>query len=133
MLSENQKLESKTEQLSIINQFSSSLLHLTKLDELFEYVTTQVVNRLGFVDCVIYLADPYQEYLEVAASMGVSHANGDYRVEQTKIKIGLGITGQVATTRAPLFLETSPLTLCTLLTYDPPCQSFVYHLSMTVI
>ncbi|QUI64190.1 EAL domain-containing protein [Pseudoalteromonas sp. A22] len=101
MLSENQKLESKTEQLSIINQFSSSLLHLTKLDELFEYVTTQVVNRLGFVDCVIYLADPYQEYLEVAASMGVSHANGDYRVEQTKIKIGSGITGQVATTREP--------------------------------
>ncbi|MCG9760401.1 EAL domain-containing protein [Pseudoalteromonas sp. Isolate6] len=101
MLSENQKLESKTEQLSIINQFSSSLLHLTKLDELFEYVTTQVVNRLGFVDCVIYLADPYQEYLEVAASMGVCHANGDYRVEQTKIKIGSGITGQVATTRAP--------------------------------
>ncbi|MEJ6473581.1 bifunctional diguanylate cyclase/phosphodiesterase [Pseudoalteromonas piscicida] len=103
MLSENQKLESKTEQLSIINQFSSSLLHLTKLDELFEYVTTQVVNRLGFVDCVIYLADPYQEYLEVAASMGVSGtgSSGDYRVEQTRIKIGSGITGQVAITRAP--------------------------------
>ncbi|RXF05840.1 EAL domain-containing protein [Pseudoalteromonas sp. PS5] len=101
MLSENQKLESKTEQLSIINQFSSSLLHLTKLDELFEYVTTQVVSKLGFVDCVIYLADPYQEYLEVAASMGVSENNSDYRVAQTRIKIGSGITGQVAMTRTP--------------------------------
>ena len=50
-------LEVKTDQLSIINQFSSSLLQLDTLDELFEYVTTQVVNRLGFVDCVIYLAD----------------------------------------------------------------------------
>lgn len=132
MLSENQKLESKTEQLSIINQFSSSLLHLTKLDELFEYVTTQVVNRLGFVDCVIYLADPYQEYLEVAASMGVSHANGDYRVEQTKIKIGLGITGQVATTREPFISGNVASHPCILRTCDQPCQNSVYHLSMTV-
>ncbi|WP_419149578.1 bifunctional diguanylate cyclase/phosphodiesterase [Pseudoalteromonas 'SMAR'] len=101
MLSENQKLESKTEQLSIINQFTSSLLHLTRMDELLEYVTTQVVNKLGFVDCVIYLADPFHEYLEVAASMGVSHADIEYHVAQTKIKIGSGITGQVAQTRKP--------------------------------
>lgn len=46
-------LDVKTEQLSIINQFSSSLLQLDKLDELFDYVTTEVVKRLGFVDCVI--------------------------------------------------------------------------------
>lgn len=51
-------LEIKTEQLSIINQFSSSLLQLEKLDELFAYVASQVVKRLGFVECVIYLAEP---------------------------------------------------------------------------
>ena len=67
-------LEIKTDQLSIINQFSSSLLQLDTLDELFEYVTTHVVNRLGFVDCVIYLADNNANTLNQVASMGIAHA-----------------------------------------------------------
>ncbi|MCF6436343.1 EAL domain-containing protein [Pseudoalteromonas sp. MMG022] len=98
MLSNN-KLESKTEQLSIINQFSSSLLQITQLDELFDYVTSQVVSRLGFVDCVIYLADEQSEFLEEVASMGVAHQSNDYKVAQTKIPIEQGITGHVARTR----------------------------------
>ena len=64
-------LETKTDQLSIINQFSSSLLQLNTLEALFSYVTTQVVNRLGYVDCVIYLADDSQSLLNQVASMGI--------------------------------------------------------------
>ena len=101
MLSNNNKLESKTEQLSIINQFSSSLLQITQLDELFDYVTSQVVSRLGFVDCVIYLADEQAEFLEEVASMGVAHKSIDYQVAQTRIPIEQGITGHVARTQAP--------------------------------
>ena len=47
-------LEVKTDQLRIINQFSSSLMQLDTLEELLDYVTSQVVNRLGFIECVIY-------------------------------------------------------------------------------
>ncbi|RJE73775.1 diguanylate phosphodiesterase [Pseudoalteromonas sp. MSK9-3] len=98
MLSQK-KLESKTEQLSIINQFSSSLLQITQLDELFDYVTSQVVSRLGFVDCVIYLADEHHEYLEEVASMGLSSQNANYQIIQTRIPIAQGITGYVARTQ----------------------------------
>ncbi|MCQ8877621.1 EAL domain-containing protein [Pseudoalteromonas shioyasakiensis] len=91
-------LELKTEQLSIINQFSSSLLQLDELDELFEYVTTQVVKRLGFVDCVIYLADHTQATLNEVASMGVSAQAADYFIERNVIPFNQGITGYVATT-----------------------------------
>ncbi|OUS73225.1 bifunctional diguanylate cyclase/phosphodiesterase [Pseudoalteromonas sp. A601] len=91
-------LELKTEQLSIINQFSSSLLQLDKLDELFEYVTTQVVKRLGFVDCVIYLADHSQNTLNEVAAMGVSAIAADYYIERNTIPFNQGITGYVATT-----------------------------------
>ncbi|TMO96592.1 bifunctional diguanylate cyclase/phosphodiesterase, partial [Pseudoalteromonas sp. S3178] len=90
---------SKTEQLSIINQFSSSLLQITQLDELFDYVTSQVVSRLGFVDCVIYLADEHHEYLEEVASMGLSSQNANYQIIQTRIPIAQGITGYVARTQ----------------------------------
>jgi diguanylate cyclase (GGDEF)-like protein len=101
MLSNNNKLESKTEQLSIINQFSSSLLQITQLDELFDYVTSQVVSRLGFVDCVIYLADEQAEFLDEVASMGIAHQSIDYQVAQTRIPIDQGITGHVARTQVP--------------------------------
>ena len=91
-------LDAKTEQLSIINQFSSSLLQLDKLDELFEYVTTEVVKRLGFVDCVIYIADESATTLHEVASMGVSPADSNYAVERKTIAFNQGITGYVAST-----------------------------------
>ena len=91
-------LDVKTEQLSIINQFSSSLLQLDKLDELFDYVTTEVVKRLGFVDCVIYIADNSGTVLHEVASMGVSHANSDYAIAHKTIAFNQGITGYVAST-----------------------------------
>ncbi|NMR26617.1 EAL domain-containing protein [Pseudoalteromonas sp. NEC-BIFX-2020_015] len=91
-------LEVKTEQLSIINQFSSSLLQLDRLDELFEYATTEVVKRLGFVDCVIYIADEKNATLHEVASMGVSNSASDYSIERSIINFNQGITGYVAST-----------------------------------
>jgi diguanylate cyclase (GGDEF)-like protein len=91
-------LDIKTEQLSIIHQFSSSLLQLDTLDELFKYVTTQVVNRLGFVDCVIYLADDSASALHQVALMGIAHERDRYQSERKKISFNEGITGFVAST-----------------------------------
>ncbi|MEL0639009.1 EAL domain-containing protein [Pseudoalteromonas aliena] len=91
-------LEIKTDQLSIINQFSSSLLQLDTLDELFKYVTTHVVNRLGFVDCVIYLADESGSILNQVASMGIAHTRDKYQAGRKVISFNEGITGAVATT-----------------------------------
>ncbi|MDC9501341.1 MULTISPECIES: GGDEF domain-containing protein [unclassified Pseudoalteromonas] len=97
-------LEVKTEQLSIINQFSSSLLQLDTLEELFEYVTTQVVNRLGFVDCVIYLADETRLQLNQVASMGITHARDEYQAERKVISFNEGITGYVARTGTAIII-----------------------------
>lgn len=97
-------LEVKTDQLSIINQFSSSLLQLDTLDELFEYVTTQVINRLGFVDCVIYLADTAILTLIQAASMGVASERKEYQAQRKVIRFDEGITGYVATTAKAIMI-----------------------------
>ncbi|MDO6834952.1 GGDEF domain-containing protein [Pseudoalteromonas carrageenovora] len=98
-------LEIKTDQLSIINQFSSSLLQLDTLDELFEYVTTHVVNRLGFVDCVIYLADRDTDTLNQVASMGIAHARDKYQAERKIIRFSEGITGAVASTGKAVIID----------------------------
>lgn len=112
------KLESKTEQLAIINQFSSSLLHITNLEELFDYVTCEVVSKLGFVDCVIYLKSPNGEMLQEVASMGIGNSQlpspekrndqlidtndyQPYRIEVTQLPISEGIIGYVATNQTP--------------------------------
>lgn len=97
-------LETKTDQLSIINQFSSSLLQLNTLEELFSYVTTQVVNRLGFVDCVIYLADDSQSLLNQVASMGTESEHTSYQSERTVIRFSEGITGYAASTGQALII-----------------------------
>ncbi|ALQ08573.1 MULTISPECIES: EAL domain-containing protein [Pseudoalteromonas] len=100
----NEALEIKTEQLSIINQFSSSLLQLDTLEELLEYVTTQVVNRLGFVDCVIYLADDSASILNQVASMGIPHQRYKYRAQRKVIQFSEGISGFVARTGEAVML-----------------------------
>ncbi|WP_404343069.1 EAL domain-containing protein [Pseudoalteromonas mariniglutinosa] len=91
-------LEVKTDQLSIINQFSSTLLQLETVEELLKYVTSQVVNRLGFVECVIYLADQDNNTLREVASLGVTATGTPYHVDRTIIKFDQGITGYVAST-----------------------------------
>ena len=97
-------LETKTDQLSIINQFSSSLLQLNTLEALFSYVTTQVVNRLGFVDCVIYLADDSQSLLNQVASMGIKNGHISYQSERKIIRFSEGITGYAASTGQALII-----------------------------
>ncbi|KAF7766102.1 hypothetical protein PUND_a1878 [Pseudoalteromonas undina] len=97
-------LETKTDQLSIINQFSSSLLQLNTLEALFSYVTTQVVNRLGFVDCVIYLADDSQSLLNQVASMGIESEHISYQSERKIIRFSEGITGYAASTGQALII-----------------------------
>ncbi|WP_193154605.1 bifunctional diguanylate cyclase/phosphodiesterase [Pseudoalteromonas aliena] len=100
----NKALEIKTEQLSIINQFSSSLLQLDTLEELFKCVTTEVVNRLGFVDCVIYLADESTRTLNQVASIGIDDERYKYRAQRKKINFNEGITGFVATNGEAIIL-----------------------------
>lgn len=97
-------LEVKTDQLHIINQFSSSLMQLDTVEELLEYVTSQVVSRLGFIECVIFLVDDKSRTLREVASMGTTLADDTYHIVRTEISFEQGITGYVASTGKPLMI-----------------------------
>jgi len=90
------QLEQKSQQLSIINQFSLSLIQINNLEQLFNYVVNEVVSKLGFPDCVIYLADHEKKELEQVAAMGKTNDDGQYYIKQNKIPFSLGNTGHVA-------------------------------------
>lgn len=89
------QLQRKAEQLAIINQFASSLIHLTQLDELFDYVSKEVVLKLGFVDCVIFLADHQHQALNQVAKMGMTYQDLQHQADTTRISFNQGITGYV--------------------------------------
>ncbi|SFC38226.1 diguanylate cyclase/phosphodiesterase with GAF sensor [Pseudoalteromonas denitrificans DSM 6059] len=89
-------LQQKSHQLSIINQFSLSLIQINDLEQLYSYVVNEVVSQLGFVDCVIYLADHSKKELEQVAAMGIKNTDGHYYIKQNRIPFSLGNTGYVA-------------------------------------
>jgi len=89
-------LEQKSHQLNIINQFSLSLIQINNIDQLFNYVVNEVVSKLGFPDCVIYLADHEKQELEQVAAMGKTNDQGKYFIKQNRIPFSLGNTGHVA-------------------------------------
>ena len=98
-------LEQKSQQLSIINQFSLSLIQINNLEQLFSYVANEVVSKLGFPDCVIYLADHQKQELEQVAAMGKTNDDGQYYIKQNKIPFSLGNTGHVAVSGRPQMIN----------------------------
>ena len=98
-------LEQKSHQLSIINQFSLSLIQINNLEQLFSYVVNEVVSKLGFPDCVIYLADHEKQELEQVAAMGNKINDGQYQIKQNRIPFSLGNTGHVALSGRPQMIN----------------------------
>ena len=56
-------LERKRSLLKTINDFALKLMGIPTREELLWYVAREVVGRLGFADCVIYLVEPGRDVL----------------------------------------------------------------------
>ena len=90
--------------LRAINQFAISLIEFTKVEDLVWHVAREVVGKLDFVDCVIYLYDPSIDMLVQTAAIGEKSPEKNVIINRLKIPLGSGITGTVAQTRQPMVL-----------------------------
>ncbi|MDH5598186.1 MAG: GAF domain-containing protein, partial [Cyclobacteriaceae bacterium] len=81
--------------LNIINEFVINLVKLTNENDVIEFATNQIVSKLGFVDCVIYLLDDEKRYLIKRSAYGVASSKLNTEKNQIKIPVGEGITGRV--------------------------------------
>ncbi|MDH3595339.1 MAG: PAS domain S-box protein [Rhodospirillales bacterium] len=88
-----------------INDFALRLLAIPTEGELVWYVAREVVGRLGFDDCVVYLLDRRRNLLRQVAAIGVKNPRGEQIVNALEIPVGKGITGHVAETGRPLIVE----------------------------
>ncbi|SMD33101.1 PAS domain S-box-containing protein [Reichenbachiella faecimaris] len=81
--------------LDIINQFAVGLLNQSTIKETLWSVIDNVVSKLDFYDCAIYLLDEDKEHLIQVASQAYKDKE-PRNTNATFIKMGTGIVGKVA-------------------------------------
>jgi len=98
-LSQYQKLAEKEKQLEIINDFIIELTSKISIDEVVWCIAKNVVARLGFIDCVIYLYDAEEQVLIQKAAHGPKNPIELDIKNPIKISLGQGIVGTAALTK----------------------------------
>ena len=89
-------LKRQTQYLNIINQFSIALMELNKLEEVYQYVTKDVVAKLGFEDCVVYILNEQKQVLEQVSAHGVKGQGDEQICHVNALPVGQGIVGHCA-------------------------------------
>ncbi len=97
-------LKIKESYLRAINQFALTLIEISTVDQLLWYVASEVVGKLDFVDCVIYLVDVEHNELVQRAAIGAKSPEKNVILNRLKIPIGSGITGTVAKSKEPIIV-----------------------------
>ncbi|MFT6322116.1 MAG: signal transduction histidine kinase [Granulosicoccus sp.] len=89
-------LQSRERYLEIISSFSLSLMHLNSIEDVVWIITREVVGRMGFEDCVVYLLDKEEGVLIQKAAHGPKNPYQLKIKNPIKIAVGEGIVGSVA-------------------------------------
>lgn len=105
-LEEVEDLLMKREELfNVFNRFAIDIMSIGDEGKLVWHVVREVVGKMGFNDCVIYLADPPGAYLRQAAAIGAKNPEGESIANSLRIRMGHGVTGQVAKTGEPIIIH----------------------------
>lgn len=94
--------------LDIINQFALGLLSQSTIKETLWSVIDNVVSRLDFYDCAIYLLDESKENLIQVASQAYKNKSPKEN-SAAFIKVGTGIVGKVAQSKMPVITNDTSL------------------------
>lgn len=93
--SKQEMLAKRADELHILNKFAVKIADFDTTLELTWHVVEEVVGKLGFEDCVIYLLDDEKETLIQIAGLGEKTQQSRMLVNPLKIPVGMGITGSV--------------------------------------
>ncbi|MEM8509128.1 MAG: GAF domain-containing protein [Bacteroidota bacterium] len=92
----NKIVRSALDEIKAISFFSSSLHTKESVDDVLWDITKNVIQNLGFVDCVIYEYQPQQHVLVQRAAFGAKNPTGTQIYNRIAIHLGEGIVGDVA-------------------------------------
>ena len=96
------KEQARTKQhLDILTYFSKSVFRKNTVNDIFWDIITNCIEKLEFVDCVIYIIDKERDVLVQKAAYGDKNINFEDVLNPIEIPLGEGIVGTVAKTGQP--------------------------------
>jgi K+-sensing histidine kinase KdpD len=95
---------SPPQQLDVLFSFAEQVIHETQLEDLLWRVAEEIVARLGFIDCVIYVYEAERQVLVQTAAIGDKTNGRREIVNPLVIPLNRGVTGECARTRKPICL-----------------------------
>lgn len=87
------------QKIRLFADFAVKLISQLDAEELAWYTAREVVQELGFDDCVIYFLDQQVGQLNQVAAIGSKNPNANRILNPLSITLGDGITGRVARDR----------------------------------
>jgi len=103
LTAEKYKNQFESEQVS--NFFSSSLLNKNDVDDVLWDVAKNLIGKLGFVDCMIYLWNDDKTMLHQKAGYGLKGSLEEIEKQQFNVLPGQGVVGTVATSGEALLIS----------------------------
>lgn len=91
--------------LSIMTDFAVALLRLKTAEDVLWYTANEVVGKMGFEDCVIYLWHPELKRLRQFTAYGAKQARGGPVKNKLSLKLGEGIVGRAAQSRETVVIN----------------------------
>lgn len=96
-----QQLQIQLEDEQVMKYFSSRLIQKNSPDDILWDVAKNVISKLGFEDCVIYLLDEERNVLVQKAAWGPKTTDENKILNPLEIPLGKGIVGNVALNGKP--------------------------------
>ena len=93
------ELKNKLELEQIINYFSFSLIDKNSVDDVLWDVAKNLIGRLGFVDCMIYMWDADKIKMEQRAGYGSKGSMEEIKNNNFNVLPGQGVVGLVMQTK----------------------------------
>ncbi len=99
-----EQFKSKLEMEQIVNYFSSSLIAKTTVDDVLWDVAKNLIGRLGFEDCMIYLWDSNKTKMIQKAGYGPKGSIEEIEKNIFHVSAGQGVVGYVMQTKESVLI-----------------------------
>ena len=101
---QNEQLKAQLEMEQIVNFFSTSLVSMNTKEEVIWDVAKNLIYKLGFANCMIYLWNEDKTKLLQKAGYGPNGSLEDIIKDQFSVELWQGIVGHAAATKKPILV-----------------------------
>ncbi len=99
-----EQYKSKLKLEQIVNYFSSSLIDKNTIEDVLWDVSKNLIGRLGFVDCMIYLWNAAKTKMVQKAGIGPKNSVEDFTEHLFEVLPGQGVVGHVMQSKEPVVI-----------------------------